>query len=140
MTAESLTGARRDTSCRSASRRSRHPASARKVTKRFGGLVAVNDVDFDIPEGSIVSLIGPNGAGKTTFFNIIAGHLDPTVGRIVDPRPADDRAARAGPGSSRSSGSCRRSSSAILTALAGRSSANDESVAALGGALDRSSP
>ena len=56
--------------------------SAKHVTKRFGGLVAVNDVSFDIPEGSIVSLIGPNGAGKTTFFNIIAGIYDPTSGRI----------------------------------------------------------
>jgi len=52
------------------------------VTKRFGGLVAVHDVDFTIPEGSIVSLIGPNGAGKTTFFNIIAGIYDPTAGEI----------------------------------------------------------
>jgi branched-chain amino acid transport system ATP-binding protein len=57
--------------------------SAKNVTKRFGGLVAVNDVSFDIPEGSIVSLIGPNGAGKTTFFNIIAGIYDPTSGRIA---------------------------------------------------------
>jgi branched-chain amino acid transport system ATP-binding protein len=56
--------------------------SAEQVTKRFGGLVAVNKVDFSIPENSIVSLIGPNGAGKTTFFNIIAGIYDPTAGRI----------------------------------------------------------
>jgi branched-chain amino acid transport system ATP-binding protein len=55
---------------------------AADVTKRFGGLIAVNDVDFRIPERSIVSLIGPNGAGKTTFFNIIAGIYDPTNGRI----------------------------------------------------------
>jgi branched-chain amino acid transport system ATP-binding protein len=44
-----------------------------KVTKRFGGLVAVDSIDFDIPEESIVSIIGPNGAGKTTFFNCITG-------------------------------------------------------------------
>ena len=56
---------------------------ARSVTKRFGGLVAVHDIEFTIPEGSIVSLIGPNGAGKTTFFNIIAGIYDPTAGDIV---------------------------------------------------------
>jgi branched-chain amino acid transport system ATP-binding protein len=56
---------------------------ADRVTKRFGGLVAVNAVDFTIPKGSIVSLIGPNGAGKTTFFNIIAGIYDPTDGVIV---------------------------------------------------------
>jgi branched-chain amino acid transport system ATP-binding protein len=55
---------------------------AAKVTKRFGGLIAVNNVEFTIPERSIVSLIGPNGAGKTTFFNIIAGIYDPTAGRI----------------------------------------------------------
>ncbi len=52
------------------------------ITKRFGGLIAVNNVEFTIPEGSIVSLIGPNGAGKTTFFNIIAGIYDPTEGQI----------------------------------------------------------
>jgi branched-chain amino acid transport system ATP-binding protein len=56
--------------------------AAKRITKRFGGLVAVHDVDFSIPEGSIVSLIGPNGAGKTTFFNIIAGIYDPTAGEI----------------------------------------------------------
>jgi branched-chain amino acid transport system ATP-binding protein len=56
---------------------------ARGVTKRFGGLLAVNDVDFDIPRGSIVSLIGPNGAGKTTFFNMITGFYTPTGGEII---------------------------------------------------------
>jgi branched-chain amino acid transport system ATP-binding protein len=55
---------------------------ANHVTKRFGGLLAVNKVDFTIPPRSIVSLIGPNGAGKTTFFNIIAGIYDPTAGVI----------------------------------------------------------
>jgi branched-chain amino acid transport system ATP-binding protein len=52
------------------------------VRKEFGGLVAVNDVTFDIPVGSIVSLIGPNGAGKTTFFNILTGVYKPTSGVI----------------------------------------------------------
>src|SRR5881275_989685 len=56
---------------------------ARGVTKRFGGLVAVNSVDFTIEEGSIVSLIGPNGAGKTTFFNMIAGLYTPTSGQMI---------------------------------------------------------
>jgi branched-chain amino acid transport system ATP-binding protein len=61
---------------------------ARGVTKQFGGLVAVNNVDFDIPRGSIVSLIGPNGAGKTTFFNMITGYYGPTAGEIsFDGRP-----------------------------------------------------
>ena len=53
-----------------------------QITKRFGGLVAVRNVDFDIPKGSIVSLIGPNGAGKTTFFNIVAGLTEPSDGVI----------------------------------------------------------
>jgi branched-chain amino acid transport system ATP-binding protein len=53
------------------------------VRKEFGGLVAVNDVDFGIPEHSIVSLIGPNGAGKTTFFNMLTGVYKPTSGRIL---------------------------------------------------------
>ena len=56
--------------------------AAHAITKRFGGLVAVRTVDFDIPEGSIVSLIGPNGAGKTTFFNVIAGVSEPSEGTI----------------------------------------------------------
>jgi branched-chain amino acid transport system ATP-binding protein len=56
---------------------------ADKVRKEFGGLVAVNDVDFTIPQKSIVSLIGPNGAGKTTFFNMLTGVYTPTAGRIV---------------------------------------------------------
>jgi branched-chain amino acid transport system ATP-binding protein len=56
---------------------------AEDVRKEFGGLVAVNDVDFVIPERSIVSLIGPNGAGKTTFFNMLTGVYKPTAGQIV---------------------------------------------------------
>src|SRR6185369_538233 len=56
---------------------------AKKVTKRFGGLVAVNSVDFSIPEKSIVSIIGPNGAGKTTFFNCITGFGKIDEGEIV---------------------------------------------------------
>lgn len=56
---------------------------AEKVTKRFGGLVAVSDVDFAVPELGIVSIIGPNGAGKTTFFNCIAGFYRPEEGAIT---------------------------------------------------------
>jgi branched-chain amino acid transport system ATP-binding protein len=57
--------------------------TAQGVRKEFGGLTAVNDVDFTVPEGSIVSLIGPNGAGKTTFFNMLTGVYKPTAGQIV---------------------------------------------------------
>ena len=55
---------------------------ALNITKQFGGLTAVNDVTFTLPEKSIVSIIGPNGAGKTTFFNILTGFYRPTFGTI----------------------------------------------------------
>ncbi len=55
---------------------------AKKVTKRFGGLVAVRDLDITIEEGSIHSVIGPNGAGKTTFFNCITGFYTPEEGDV----------------------------------------------------------
>ena len=55
---------------------------ATEISKIFGGLVAVDDVSFEIPERSIVSIIGPNGAGKTTFFNILTGLYKPSIGRV----------------------------------------------------------
>jgi branched-chain amino acid transport system ATP-binding protein len=54
-----------------------------QVSKVFGGLVAVDSVDFAIPERGIVSIIGPNGAGKTTFFNTLTGLYRPTSGRVL---------------------------------------------------------
>ncbi|WP_243364179.1 ABC transporter ATP-binding protein [Fundidesulfovibrio terrae] len=62
------------------------------VSKRFGGLLALADVSFDVAKGRILGLIGPNGAGKTTMFNCIAGIYKPTEGQIVfdkDGGPAD---------------------------------------------------
>jgi len=56
---------------------------AENVRKEFGGLVAVNDVNFTVPRGKVVSLIGPNGAGKTTFFNMLTGVYRPTGGKIT---------------------------------------------------------
>jgi branched-chain amino acid transport system ATP-binding protein len=57
--------------------------TARGLRKEFGGLVAVHDVDFTVPEDSVTSLIGPNGAGKTTFFNMLTGVYKPTRGRVA---------------------------------------------------------
>jgi ABC-type branched-subunit amino acid transport system ATPase component len=55
----------------------------RGVTRRFGGVVAVSEVDLVIPRGAIIGLIGPNGAGKTTFFNMVTGLVRPDSGQIV---------------------------------------------------------
>jgi len=56
---------------------------ARDISKNFGGITAVQKVDFTIPRQSIVSLIGPNGAGKTTFFNLVTGIYEPSTGQII---------------------------------------------------------
>ena len=53
------------------------------VNRRFGGVVAVNDVDFEVEAGEIVGLMGANGAGKTTLFSMIAGNLRPSSGQIM---------------------------------------------------------
>lgn len=70
-----------------------------RLTCRFGGLVAVSEVDFLVQAGDVHGLIGPNGAGKTTFLNLVSGHIRPTGGRIVfggedlGGKPAELRAA-----------------------------------------------
>jgi branched-chain amino acid transport system ATP-binding protein len=56
---------------------------AKKVTKRFGGLVAVREIDLEVQEHAIQSIIGPNGAGKTTFFNCVTGFYNPEEGDII---------------------------------------------------------
>jgi branched-chain amino acid transport system ATP-binding protein len=61
-----------------------HPLLAvERLTMRFGGLVAINDVSFGAASGSITAIIGPNGAGKTTIFNCLTGFYKPTVGRLT---------------------------------------------------------
>src|SRR2546425_4305789 len=53
-----------------------------KLTKRFGGFTALNQVSFEVREGEILGLIGPNGSGKTTLFNCVSGALPPTAGSV----------------------------------------------------------
>ena len=54
-----------------------------RLTRRFGGLVALSDVSLHLEEGEVLGVIGPNGAGKTTFINLITGHLKPTSGTVA---------------------------------------------------------
>ena len=57
--------------------------SLQGVTRRFGGLVAVDAIDLEVAQGGVTAVIGPNGAGKTTLFNMISGFQTPNAGRIV---------------------------------------------------------
>ena len=54
-----------------------------EVSKRFGGLTAVNKISMEVENGQIYGLIGPNGAGKTTFLNSIAGYFPPSSGKVI---------------------------------------------------------
>jgi branched-chain amino acid transport system ATP-binding protein len=73
---------------------------ARALTRRFGGVVAVDHVSIDVAEGELVGVIGPNGAGKSTLFHLITGHLRPDDGRVtafgqdITSLPPDERAKR----------------------------------------------
>ena len=60
-----------------------HLLEVKDVTRRFGGLIAVSEVSFEVQKGEIFGVIGPNGAGKTTLFNVIAGHFGPSSGKVV---------------------------------------------------------
>jgi ABC-type branched-subunit amino acid transport system ATPase component len=89
--------------------------SLRGATKRFGGLVAVNGMDFDVAEHEVMGLIGPNGSGKSTTLNLISGALKPTAGSISAARHGNRRprrrrtsTARASPGPFSWCGCCRR--------------------------------
>ena len=55
----------------------------RELSKNFGGLAAVKDVSFDVPQGQVTAVIGPNGAGKSTLFNLLAGFYTPTSGSVT---------------------------------------------------------
>jgi branched-chain amino acid transport system ATP-binding protein len=72
-----------DTATKAPSTTAPYVLEARGMTRRFGGLVAVNNVSFGVRQGEIFGLIGPNGAGKTTLFNLITGLTPPSAGRLL---------------------------------------------------------
>ena len=88
--------------------------TAAAVTKRFGGLVAVDNMSFKLAEREVLGLIGPNGSGKTTMMNLISGALKPTSGEIsvygeaVTGSGASKSPERASPALSSSCACCRR--------------------------------
>ena len=57
--------------------------SLESITRRFGGVIAVDAIDLEVTKGGVTAVIGPNGAGKTTLFNVISGFQTPTAGRIL---------------------------------------------------------
>jgi len=80
---EAIPGWLRDGARRAAATPGASLLEVRGLTKRFGGVVALNDVDLIVPRGAVIGLIGPNGAGKTTFFNVVTGLIRPDSGRIT---------------------------------------------------------
>ena len=60
-----------------------HVLQARALSKRFGGLQAVKDLDLDLQPGRLLGVIGPNGAGKSTAINLLTGHIRPTSGKVL---------------------------------------------------------
>jgi branched-chain amino acid transport system ATP-binding protein len=91
------------------------------LTKRFGGITAVDGVDFALEAGELCSIIGPNGAGKTTFFNLLTGVLEPSDGRIRFDPPGSDGGGRGGSADGDGTGSALdiTAASPDETALAG---------------------
>src|SRR3989441_3534482 len=80
---DALPGWLRDRAARGGASATASILEVQGVTRRFGGVVALNEVDLVVPRGAIIGLIGPNGAGKTTFFNIVTGLIRPDAGRLV---------------------------------------------------------
>ena len=65
--------------------------AARGVTRRFGGLVALDNIDLDIPKGIVQAIIGPNGSGKTTLLNALSGASHADAGSIRSESPSQNR-------------------------------------------------
>ena len=79
-----------------------------RVSRRFGGVYANQDVTLEVAEGELRGIIGPNGAGKSTLFNLIAGHIRPDAGRSRSTGQRIDRLPGARPGPPRHRRSCSR--------------------------------
>src|SRR5438128_3456900 len=80
---DALPGWLRDRAARGGASATASILEVQGVTRRFGGVVALNEVDLVVPRGAIIGLIGPNGAGRTTFFNVVTGLIRPDAGRLT---------------------------------------------------------